>query len=90
MGVTNISSDTVAAQEAIAELTGIDASSFTNQTVDIGESNITAMKTGSRVNNQLMNDLSGFVQAFLTQANKFPELAARIEANDRQDAQDWR
>ncbi|WP_460016757.1 TIGR04197 family type VII secretion effector, partial [Lactovum odontotermitis] len=72
MGVSKISSDTVAAQEAIQELTGIDASGFSNLTVDIGESNITAMQTGCEVNNQLMDDLSNFVQVFLTQANKFP------------------
>ncbi|MDR0298614.1 MAG: TIGR04197 family type VII secretion effector [Streptococcaceae bacterium] len=86
---TNISSDPVLAQEAIAELTGINAASFTNQTVDIGTSNITAMQTGRDVNNQMMANVSNFVQAVLAQANKFPELAVRMEANDKQDAQNF-
>ena len=89
MGATTIRSNTVAAQAAIKQLTGVNATSFTNQTVEIGESNITAMKTGQLVNNQMMEDVSKFVEAVLKQAQKFPDLAARIEAHDQQDARDW-
>jgi hypothetical protein len=89
MATGKINSNTVDAQEAIAELVGIDASGFSNQSVDFGSSNLPSMLAGQSLTNQLMNDVSKVVSCVLAQANKFPELANAIEERDIADAQRW-
>ncbi|MCL2113277.1 MAG: TIGR04197 family type VII secretion effector [Streptococcaceae bacterium] len=84
-----IQSNTVEAQGAISELTGLKGmGSF--KTVEFGESNITSMMSGKTLANELMKDISKITSCVLTQANKFPELAERIEARDKQDAKGWK
>lgn len=84
-----IRSNIVDAQDGIAALTGLkDMSSF--KTVDFGESNVQSMLSGKQLANDLMNDLSKITSCVLIQANKFPELAQRIELRDSQDAKGWR
>lgn len=86
-----ISSNTVDAQEAIAELTGIDASGFQNQKVELSyTSGITGMESMRNVTNQMLDSVSDLVNATLGQANKFPELAYRIEERDHADAEGWK
>ncbi|MFC4651602.1 hypothetical protein ACFO26_01590 [Lactococcus nasutitermitis] len=87
MTTGKISSNTVDAQEAIAELVGLDASGFANQSVSFGSSNVKSMLAGEKLTNQLMNDVSKVVSCVLQQANKFPELANAIEERDRADSQ---
>ncbi|MDR0298474.1 MAG: TIGR04197 family type VII secretion effector [Streptococcaceae bacterium] len=89
MGMGKISSKSIEAQEAIAELVGLDASGFSNQSVDFGSSNVPSMQAGQALSNQLMHDVSKIVSCVLTQANKFPELANAIEERDVADAQRW-
>ncbi|WP_259755884.1 hypothetical protein [Lactococcus lactis] len=43
-----------------------------------------------QLTNELMNDISKVVTCILTQANKFPELAQRLEERDIEDAQRWK
>ena len=91
MTTGKISSNTVDAQEAIAELTGIDASSFQNQKVELSySSGVSGMEAMKNVTNQMLDSISDLVTATLRQANKFPELAYRIEERDQSDARDWR
>ncbi|TNU81195.1 TIGR04197 family type VII secretion effector [Lactococcus lactis] len=89
MGTGKIKSSTVEAQGAIAELTGLkDITTF--QTIEFGESNIQSMLNGKQLANELMNDISKITSCVLTQANKFPELAQRIEQRDQADAKNWK
>lgn len=84
-----IQSNTVDAQGAISELTGLQGiSNF--RTVEFGESNVQSMLSGKTLANELMNDISKITSCVLTQANKFPELAERIEQRDSQDAKGWK
>ena len=48
------------------------------------------MKNGMQLTNELMSDISKVVTCVLTQANKFPELAQRLEERDIEDAQRWK
>lgn len=81
-----ISSNLEDALAATSTLTGINTSSFTDEQVDTGDCNITAMKTGQAVNNQLMANVLNFMNAISKQAEKFPALATAIEERDAQDA----
>ncbi|MDR0299121.1 MAG: TIGR04197 family type VII secretion effector [Streptococcaceae bacterium] len=90
MSSGNIQSNTVDAQEAIAELTGIDASNFQNQNIELNySSGISGMETGKNLANQMLTAVSDLVSATLGQANKFPELAYHIEQRDQADARGW-
>lgn len=82
MAKGQIKSSTVEAQAAISELTGLDASSFSNQSVDFGSSNVASMIAGQTLANQLMRNTSKVVTCVLSQANKFPKLAHTIEQRD--------
>ncbi|WP_251713395.1 TIGR04197 family type VII secretion effector [Lactococcus ileimucosae] len=89
MSTNKIKSSTVEAQAAISELTGL-KENFTSQTVEFGESNVPSMISGKKLTNKLMNDVSKVVSCVLSQANKFPELAQKIEERDAQDARGWK
>ena len=82
MATGKINSNTVDAQAAIAELVGLNANSFANQSVEFGGSNVPSMIAGQGLANQLMNNTSKVVSCVLSQANKFPELAYAIEERD--------
>lgn len=88
MATGKIKSNTADAQEAVAELTGLQISNF--QTVEMGTSTATSMKNGMQLTNELMGDISKVVSCVLTQANKFPELAQRIEERDIEDGKRWK
>lgn len=85
MAAGKIKSNTVDAQEAISELVGVDASGFTNQSVEFGSSDVPSMLAGQRLTNSLMSDISKVVECVLAQANKFPELANAIGERDMAD-----
>lgn len=88
MAAGTIKSNTVDAQDAISELTGVQVSNF--QTIELGESKVESMKNGAQMANELMGNVSKVVACILAQANKFPELAHRIEERDIQDAKRWK
>lgn len=54
------------------------------QQVALGKSNITSIKTGMTVNNQLMSNLEQLVTCVKLQSKKFPEIAKMIEIQDSQ------
>lgn len=85
-----ISSNSVAAQAAISELTGIDVSQSQNKNIQFGYSHgISGMNAGREVANKMLDSVSSLVDSTLQQANKFPKLAHVIEERDVTDAQGW-
>ena len=47
------------------------------------------MEAGRQACNQMLQAISDFSAAVLIQANKFPEIAAKIEKSDIEQAQRW-
>lgn len=47
------------------------------------------MEAGHQTCNQMLQAVSDFSSAVLTQANKFPEIAHRIEKRDIEQAKRW-
>ena len=90
MASEKIKSNTIEAQSAISELTGIDVSEKVNQQVEFSyTSEIEGMEAGLQACNQMLQAVSDFSSAVLTQANKFPEIAHKIEKRDVELAKRW-
>ncbi|EOH97196.1 hypothetical protein BCR22_02610 [Enterococcus plantarum] len=77
-----IASNEGAAQNAVAGISKVSVKS--GKTCSLGRSNISSMKQGAKVSNQILSDLSKLVSCVNEQANKFPKLAAVIASRDSQ------
>ena len=85
-----IKSSTIAAEAAINELVGYDTSDKQNQQVEFSYTyGIAGMEAGRQACNQMLQAVSDFSSAVLTQANKFPEIAHKIEKRDVELAKRW-
>ena len=85
-----IKSDTISARNAISELVGVDTSDKQNQQVEISyTTEIAGMEAGRQACNQMLHAVSDFSSAVLAQANKFPDIAYKIEKRDVEQAQRW-
>ena len=85
-----IKSSTIAAEAAINELVGYDTSKKQNQKVEFSyTSEIAGMEAGRQACNQMLQAVSDFSSAVLTQANKFPEIAHKIEKRNVELAKRW-
>ena len=85
-----IKSSTITAEAAINELVGYDTSDKQNQQVEfLYTSEIAGMEAGRQACNQMLQAVSEFRSAVLTQVNKFPEIAHRIEKCDIEQATRW-
>lgn len=85
-----IKSNTISAGSAISELVGVDTSNALNQQVEFFyTTGIAGMEAGRQACNQMLQAISDFSSAVLTQANKFPEIAAKIEKRDIEQAKRW-
>ncbi|KXT69785.1 hypothetical protein [Streptococcus cristatus] len=85
-----IKSSTISARSAISELVGVDTSNAQNQQVKFFyTTGIAGMEAGCQACNQMLQAISDFSSAVLTQANKFPEIAAKIEKRDIEQAKRW-
>ncbi|MDR1018561.1 MAG: TIGR04197 family type VII secretion effector [Lachnospiraceae bacterium] len=85
-----INSSSIAAEGAINELVGIDTSGFNNQTVEISfSSGISGMVVAKDTVNNVLDAISDFASVVLEQANKFPEIAHKIEKRDIEDKNRW-
>lgn len=85
-----IKSSTIATEAAINELVGYDTSDKQNQQVEFSyTSGIPGMEAGRQTCNQMLQAVSDFSAAVLTQANKFPEIAHKIEKRDVELAKRW-
>lgn len=80
--MVKIASNQGATQQAIAGIKNVSVSK--SQNCSLGESNISSMKKGVKVSNQLLDQLAKVVNVVNAQANKFPKLAATIAARDSQ------
>ncbi|EQB23416.1 TIGR04197 family type VII secretion effector [Streptococcus equi subsp. zooepidemicus] len=82
-----ITSSPVAASAAVSELVDVDTSRTHQQSVAFSVTKgIAGMEKGRQVSNQLLQAVSDFSQAVLIQANKFPQLAAKLEKRDLEEA----
>ena len=69
---------------------GMKRATSKNQQVEFSyTSGITGMEAGRQTCNQMLQAVSDFSSAVLTQANKFPEIAHRIEKRDIEQAKRW-
>jgi len=85
-----IQSSTISAADAISELVDLDTSNAQNQQVEFSyTTGIAGMEAGRQACNQMLQAVSDFSSAVLTQANKFPEIAAKIEKRDIEEAKRW-
>ena len=85
-----IKSDSISAQNAISELVGVDTSDKQNQQVEFSyTTEIAGMEAGRQACNQMLHAVSDFSSAVLAQANKFPDIAYKIEKRDVEQAQRW-
>ena len=85
-----IKSNTISAGSAISELVGVDTSNAQNQQVDFSYTEeISGMEAGRQACNQMLQAISDFSAAVLIQANKFPDIAAKIEKSDIEEAKRW-
>jgi len=90
MSEGKITSSTIAAAGAINELVGIDTNGMQTEHVEFGyAAGIGGMQAGQGCANNMMQAISAFSQAVLDQANKFPDLAEKIEQRDAADATRW-
>jgi len=80
--MVKVASNEGAAQSAVAGIKNVSVKN--SATCSIGKSNISSMKTGASVCNQLLSDISKLVKCVNNQADKFPQLAATIAARDNQ------
>lgn len=85
-----IKSSAISAGSAISELVGVDTSNVQNQQVEFSyTTGIAGMEAGRQACNQMLQAVSDFSSAVLTQANKFPDIAAKIEKRDIEEAKRW-
>ncbi|BDR59420.1 TIGR04197 family type VII secretion effector [Xylocopilactobacillus apicola] len=75
-----IASNETKASSAITGLTNVQVNH--SKQVSLGRSNITGMKTGTEVNNQILKDISKLVQCVKTQGGKFKQIAAEFNKVD--------
>ena len=77
-----IQSSTISAADAISELVDLDTSNAQNQQVEFSyTTGIAGMEAGRQACNQMLQAVSDFSSAVLIQANKIPEIAAKIDEN---------
>ena len=85
-----IQSSTISASDAISELVDLDTSNAQNQQVEFSyTTGIAGMEAGRQACNQMLQAVSDFSSAVLIQANKSPEIAAKIEKRDIEEAKRW-
>lgn len=85
-----IKSSSVAAEGAINELVGVNTHALQNQQIEFGYTEgIGGMMTAKNTANQMLQAISEFSSAVLDQANKFPEIAHKIEKLDMEESRRW-
>ncbi|KJU96413.1 hypothetical protein [Streptococcus gordonii] len=85
-----IQSSTISASDAISELVDLDTSNAQNQQVEFSyTTGIAGMEAGRQACNQMLQAVSDFSSAVLIQANKIPEIAAKIEKRDIEEVKRW-
>lgn len=68
---------------ASAAITGVTSVSINKgQQTSLGESNVSGLKTGVEISNQLLSNLEQLISCVKTQSEKFPKLAEVIAVRD--------
>ncbi|MGX7149458.1 hypothetical protein IGL98_002394 [Enterococcus sp. DIV0840] len=78
--MVNIASDIGVATGAVSGINAVSVNKGTQ--VSLGKSNVSSMKQGSEVNNQLLSDLSQLIECVKEQSQKFPKIAEIIAIED--------
>ncbi|MBF2459475.1 hypothetical protein [Listeria seeligeri] len=74
--MVNIASNSSLAQTAVSVDKG--------EQVSLDKSNLSSMKSGKKVNNQLLTDLVDLVNCVQEQSEKFPQIAKMMDLQDSQ------
>ncbi|MHC5251585.1 hypothetical protein ACYRFS_08080 [Listeria kieliensis] len=77
-----IASNTSSAQEAVSGVKGVSVE--VGEQVSLEKSNLLGMKTGEKINNQLLPDLIDLVECVQKQSEKFPKIAELMALQDSQ------
>lgn len=77
--MVNIASNSGLAQTAVSDVTAVSVDK--GEQVSLDKSNLSSMKSGKKVNNQLLTDLINCVQE---QSEKFPQIAKMMDLQDSQ------
>lgn len=77
-----IASNTSSAQEAVSGVKGVSVE--IGEQVSLEKSNLSSMKTGEEINNQLLPNLMDLVECVQKQSEKFPKIAELMALQDSQ------
>lgn len=77
--MVNIASNSSLAQTAVSDVTAVSVDK--GEQVSLDKSNLSSMKSGKKLNNQLLTDLVNCVQE---QSEKFPQIANMMDLQDSQ------
>jgi len=90
MSNETVKSSAIAAEAAINELVGINTHDMKNKQINFSYTQgISGISVAGNTANKMLKCFSDFCVAILGQANKFPELAAKIEKRDEEEAKRW-
>lgn len=78
--MVNIASDIGSASGAVSGIKSISINKGTQ--VTLGKSNVSGMKQGTEVNNQLLSDLAQLIDCVKEQSQKFPKIAEIMAIED--------
>lgn len=82
--MVKIASDMGAANSSINGLQRVTEERFGS--FSLSSSNIKGMETGTKVGNQLLDNINKLTNSVKKQADKFPQIAKIIEARDNEEA----
>lgn len=86
-----IKSSSIVAEDAINELVGVNTHAMNNYQIEFGYTEgISGMTAAQDTANQMLQAIGSFSSAVLEQANKFPEIAFKIEKRDIEEAKRWK
>ncbi|MBF2630440.1 hypothetical protein VL763_12810 [Listeria seeligeri] len=80
--MVNIASNSSLAQTAVSDVTAVSVDK--GEQVFLDKSNLSSMKSGKKVNNQLLTDLVDLVNCVQEQSEKFPQIAKMMDLQDSQ------
>ncbi|MBC1607950.1 hypothetical protein HCJ12_09240 [Listeria welshimeri] len=80
--MVKIASSKSAAQAAVTGVKSVSANK--GEQVSLEKSTISSMKSGRKINNQLLKDLVGLIDCVQTQSQKFPKIAEMMDMQDKQ------
>ncbi|MBK1983957.1 hypothetical protein JI640_08845 [Listeria ivanovii subsp. londoniensis] len=80
--MVNIASNSGLAQTAVSDVTTVSVDM--GEQVSLYKSNLSSMKSGKKLNNQLLTDLVDLINCVQEQSEKFPKIAKMMDLQDSQ------